>query len=249
MDNSMRRPTPFGKPLTSAGAEPDAPDPEAVPEAAGLPPEPPPEIVFRTPFPRPRVGALRNIIATALVGLAILGIVWYFDSPEGAGSSQAITLTAAATGPAPKVGKEAPDFRVQALDGQYYQLSDFRGQPVWINFWASWCPPCRAENPDIQAVYEANRANGLVVLGVAIGEEDGAVRGYVERTGLTYLNGLDRGTDIAASYRIVGIPTHFFVDRDGILREWRIGSMSKKTMEKNVDKIMVAAAGGGEGGP
>ncbi len=237
MDNSMRRSSPFGGPPVSVSPDPETPPPGEDPQDASAPP---PEIIFRTPFPRPKVGALRNIIATLVVGLAIVGIVWYFDSP--AASSQSITLTAAATGPAPKVGEAAPDFKVQALDGKFYQLSDFRGKPVWINFWASWCPPCRAENPDIQAVYDANQANGLVVLGIAIGEEDGNVRGYVERTGLNYTIGLDRGTDIAAAYRIVGIPTHFFIDKDGILREWRIGSMSKKVMEKNVAKIM-----GGDG--
>lgn len=243
MDNSLRRTT-FGSP--AIGPEPGG---STEPERAALPAEPPPEIAFKTPFPRPKVGALRNILATVIVGLAIIGLVWYFDSPSGAGSSQSITLTAAASGPAPKIGREAPDFSVQTLDGQTYNLSDFRGQPVWINFWASWCPPCRAENPDIQAVYEANKADGLVVLGIAIGEEDGTVRGYVDRTGLTYDIGLDRGTDIAAKYRIVGIPTHFFIDRDGILREWRIGSMSKKTMEKKVAEVMVAAEGGAESSP
>lgn len=244
MDNSIRGPTSFGKPVLNAGAELETPE-EAPPQDETVQADLPPEIIFRTPFPRPRVGALRNIIATAFVGLAILGIVWYVDSPTDAGSSQSVNVTGKASGPAPKIGNVAPDFRVQALDGEYYNLSDFRGQPVWINFWASWCPPCRAENPDIQAVYEAKKADGLVVLGVAIGEEDGAVRGYVERTGLTFLNGLDRSTDIAATYRIVGIPTHYFIDRDGILREWRIGSMSKKTMEKNVDKIMAATESGG----
>ena len=215
--------------------EPDTPPPGDDPQDA---PAPPPEIIFRTPFPRPKVGALRNIIATVFVGLAIVGIVWYFDSPSGVGSSQAFTPTGHASGPAPKIGQAAPDFTVQALDGKTYKLSDFRGKPVWINFWASWCPPCRAENPDIEEVYQANQANGLVVLGVAIGEEDGNVRGYVDRTGLNYTIGLDRGQDIAATYRIVGIPTHYFIDKDGILREWRIGSMSKKTMEKNVATIM-----------
>lgn len=244
MDNSFPGTTSFGDP------RPD-PDPAPEPGLEGAPaqPELPPEIVFRTPFPRPKIGALRNIIATVLVGVAIIGLVWYFDSPSGAGSSQSITLTAAASGPAPKVDKEAPDFTVQTLEGATYKLSDFKGQPVWISFWASWCPPCRAENPDIQAVYEANQADGLVILGVAIGEDDGTVRNYVKRTGLTFDIGLDRGTDIAASYRIVGIPTHFFVDRDGILREWRIGSMSKKTMEKKVAEIMVPAADGAENSP
>jgi len=228
-----------------------APLDEASTEPAGLPePAPeglPPELTFRTPFPRPAPGALRNIVATILVGLAIIGLVWYFDRPAGFGASQAITLTAAPSGPAPKIGQEAPDFTIQGLDGQTYRLSDFRGRPVWINFWASWCPPCRAENPDIREVYDANKDGGLVVLGIAIGETAGNVRGYVERTGLDYIIGLDQGTDVAATYRIVGIPTHFFVDPDGVLREWRIGSLSKKTMEKEVAEIM--ASGSQEGGP
>ncbi len=199
--------------------------------------ESPVEILARTPFPRPRPGALRNIIATLAVGAVIVGLVWFFDNP-GAATSQSITLTAAATGPAPRVDNPAPDFRVTTLDGQILQLSDFRGRPVWITFWATWCPPCRAENPDIQAVYEANRDQGLVIIALSIGEDADTVRSYVARTGLTYTIGLDQGTDIAAQYRIVGIPTHFFVDRDGIIRDWRIGSMSESTMRKKVDQIM-----------
>jgi len=193
---------------------------------------------MRPSFARPRAGALRNIVATIAVGAIIIALVWFFDRPGGGANSQSITLTAAATGPAPRLDKEAPDFRMRGLDGKYYQLSDLRGRPVWINFWATWCPPCRAENPDIQETYEANKDKGLVILAVSIGEEADAVRGYVERTGISYTVGLDETTEIAARYRIVGIPTHFFIDRDGIIREWRIGSMSKKTMEKKVNEIM-----------
>jgi len=198
----------------------------------------PPELVLKPPFPRPRVGAVRNIVATVVVGLIILGLVWFFDSPGGFGVSESVNLTASASGPAPRVGREAPDFLVQELDGEYIRLSDFRGQPVWINFWATWCPPCRAETPDIQAVYEEREADGLVIIALSIGEDADTVRGYVERTGTTFTMGLDRDTAIAAQYRIVGIPTHYFVDADGILREWRIGSMSLKTMNKLVDEIM-----------
>ena len=200
------------------------PPPDAPPQEEDVPPE---EIIFRSPFPRPRAGALRNILATIVVGAVIVALVWFFDRPGGVGGSQAITLTAAASGPPPRVDQPAPDFR---------------GQPVWINFWATWCPPCRAENPDIQEVYEANKGDGLVVLALDIGEDTNTVRGYVKRTSLTYTVGLDQSTEIAARYRIVGIPTHFFVDRDGVLREWRIGSMSKKTMEKKVAEIMGPAA-------
>ena len=203
------------------------------------------DFIFRTPFRRPRAGALRNILATIAVGLVIVGLVWFFDRP-GAAGVQAITLSASPTGPAPRVGREAPDFTVRTLDGTDVKLSDYRGRPVWINFWATWCPPCRAETPDIQEVYEGHESDGLVVLAISIGESPSTVEGYVKRTGTTFTVAVDQATSVAAQYRIVGIPTHFFVDRDGVLREWRIGSMSKKTMEKKVGEILAPAAAGAE---
>jgi len=199
------------------------------------------ELLFRTPFRRPRVSALRNILATIAVGLVIVGLVWFFDRPNAAGV-QAITLSASPTGPAPRLEREAPDFSVRTLGGEDVRLSDFRGRPVWINFWATWCPPCRAEAPDIQEVYEAHESEGLVVLAISIGESTNTVADYIKRTGMTVTVGIDEGTNVAAQYRIVGIPTHFFIDREGVLREWRIGSMSKKTMESKVGEIMSPVA-------
>ncbi len=213
-------------------------------EAADEPPDIPEEdeeLLFRTPFRRPRAGALRNIIATIAVGAIIVGLVWFFDRPNAAGV-QAITLSASPTGPAPRLEREAPNFSLRTLDGKDVQLSDFRGRPVWINFWATWCPPCRAETPDIQEVYEAHESDGLVVLAISIGESPSTVSDYVKRTGTTFTTGVDEATSIAAQYRIVGIPTHFFIDREGVIREWRIGSMSKKTMESKVREIISPAA-------
>lgn len=198
------------------------------------------EAVSQSPFRPSGMGVVRNILATIALGIVIAGLVWFFDRPGDSTTSEPITLTAAASGSAPEVGEEAPDFRVQGLDGQSFQLSDFRGSAVWINFWASWCPPCRAESPDIEAVYQEKRDEGLVVLALSIGEGASAVRDYVERTGITFTVGLDEGTDIAAAYRIAGIPSHYFVDRDGILRESRVGSMSRETMEEEVDEILAA---------
>ncbi|HXF51423.1 MAG TPA: TlpA disulfide reductase family protein [Dehalococcoidia bacterium] len=187
---------------------------------------------------RPSPGALRNIVATALVGVAIAALVWFFDRP-GSAKSQAVTVTATAQGAAPRVGKPAPDFELTLLDGTKVRLSDYRGRPVWINFWASWCPPCRAENPDIQEVYEAHKdEHGLVLLAPAIGERREDVAGYMERADLHYPVGLDTDTQIAANYRVLGIPTHVFVDADGIVREIRVGAMSKKTMEKMIQKLL-----------
>ncbi|MEK7693023.1 MAG: TlpA disulfide reductase family protein [Chloroflexota bacterium] len=187
---------------------------------------------------RPTPGALRNIVATVLVGVAIAALVWVFDRP-GAANSQSVTVTAAATGAAPKVGKPAPDFELTMIDGTKARLSDFKGRPVWINFWASWCPPCRAENPDIQDLYNAHKdADGLVLLAPAIGEGRDSVAGYMQRADLQYPVGTDSDTQIAANYRVLGIPTHIFVDRDGIIREIRVGAISKKTMEKKLAQII-----------
>lgn len=187
---------------------------------------------------RPTPGALRNIVATVLVGVAIAALVWVFDRP-GTANSQSVTVTAAAMGAAPQVGKPAPDFELTMIDGTKARLSDFNGRPVWINFWASWCPPCRAENPDIQDLYNAHKdADGLVLLAPAIGEGRDSVAGYMQRADLQYPVGTDSDTQIAANYRVLGIPTHIFVDRDGIIREIRVGAISKKTMEKKLAQII-----------
>jgi thiol-disulfide isomerase/thioredoxin len=190
---------------------------------------------------RPSPGALRNVVATVLVGVAIAAIVWFFDRP-GAANSQSVTVTAAAVGAGPKVGKPAPDFELTQIDGTTVWLSDFKGRPIWINFWASWCPPCRAENPDIEAAYNRHKdEHGLVLLAPAIGEGRDSVASYMGRADLSYPVGVDPTTQIAANYRVLGIPTHIFVDREGIIREIRVGAMSEKTMEKKLSEIITPA--------
>ena len=127
------------------------------------------------------------------------------------------------------------DFTLKDMYGRDVKLSDYRGKVVLLNFWATWCPPCRAENPDIEEVYNEHKdIDGLVLLAPAIGESRDTVAGYMERTDLHYPVGSDPTTQISANYRVLGIPTHIFVDREGIVRDMRVGAMSKKTMEKKV---------------
>lgn len=220
----------------SSMQQPGVPEPDA-----SEPEEEPFEDYFRTPFRRPSAGSVRNVVGTLVVAVLIIGAVWFIEG-SGSSTSQAITLTASASGPAPRLGEPAPAFDMRTLDGQIVSLSDYKGQPVWIAFGASWCPPCRAENPDIEEMYQKYKDQGLVILAPSIGEDAGTVSAYVKRTGLTYTVGVDETTQLAANYRIVGIPTHFFIDRDGVLRVWRIGSMSPKTMEKNIEKILSTSA-------
>ncbi len=121
-----------------------------------------------------RARIARSLVLTLALCAAAASLVWFFDRTPEAEGSQAITLSATAKGPGPRLGNVAPDFELLSLDGEVIDLQSFRGQPVWITFWASWCPPCRAESPELVAAYERHAADGLVIIAVDVGRS-GAV--------------------------------------------------------------------------
>lgn len=119
----------------------------------------------------------------------------------------------------PKVGTAAPDFVTEDVYGNPVRLSQFRGQPVWLMFWGSWCPPCRAEFPDIQAAYAQLAPRGLKMLGVSLRESPLEAATYAARNGATFLVLSDPDErDTGATYPILNFPTHIFIDSDGIIR-------------------------------
>ena len=135
-------------------------------------------------------------------------------------------------GPAPgvglKVGDLAPEFEATRDDGSTYQLTDLDGRPirlgdmrgkaVWVNFWASWCPPCQQETPTIREMAARYRDAGLVVVGIAVQETSPSdVRAYAERYDLDYTIGFDASGDIFRRYRVYGLPTQFFIRPDGVI--------------------------------
>lgn len=153
------------------------------------------------------------------------------------------------------VGQPAPDFPLTALDGQPGRLSDYAGRPVWINVWASWCAPCRAEMPDIHAVYQEERSKellaasardggsgdetGLALLLVSIGEDASVVRRYAATTRVIELPVfVDPSYTIAEQYRINGLPTHYFIGRDGAIRDLAIGGLKPGAMRQRLAKIL-----------
>ena len=138
-----------------------------------------------------------------------------------------------------RVGEPAPDFRLENLDGQSISLSDFRGKPILLNFWATWCPPCVSEMPYIQQVYEEWSGKGLVVLAVNIGESSPKVKGFLQAHDLSLPVLLDTKENTAEKYNITGIPASFFIDSDGIIREKIIGAFPNKgAIETHLNKIM-----------
>ena len=140
-----------------------------------------------------------------------------------------------------EIGNLAPDFQLDNLDGQSVSLSDFRGKPVLVNFWASWCPPCRSEMPFIQDVFADKEwvEEGLVVLAIDIGESPSTVREFVKTDGLTFPVLLDITGDMSNEYRVRAIPTTFFINREGIIQDIRIGPFSSSLeIERSLREII-----------
>jgi cytochrome c biogenesis protein CcmG, thiol:disulfide interchange protein DsbE len=189
-----------------------------------------------------RRNIVRNVITAAILGVAIAGAMWVFTRGGESGASQAVTLAASSSGPAPRVGNEAPDFRVRLLDGTVAKLSDFRGRPVWLSFWATWCPPCRSESVEIEGAYEEHLDQGMVVLAIDLGESPGTIKSYVEKAGLSYAIGVDETTQVAALYHVAGLPNHFFIDADGVLREWRVGQLGQGAIDEGIASILPTGA-------
>jgi peroxiredoxin len=179
-----------------------------------------------------RTSARGTLIIMAITAAVILGVAYLSDRRDttGEGALTAVTVTGSASGAAPVVGAQAPDFAALRSDGTAFKLSDYVGQPVWLTFGASWCQPCRAENPDIEATYR-KFAGEIAVLQVYMSEDAATVEDYATRVGLTYITVPDPSERLAAEYRILGIPSHFFVDADGTLQQIKIGSLDPASME------------------
>jgi cytochrome c biogenesis protein CcmG/thiol:disulfide interchange protein DsbE len=150
-------------------------------------------------------------------------------------------------GPAPAQGLQpgdiAPEFEAPLADGSTYQLTDLDGNPirladlrgkaVWVNFWASWCPPCQQETPIIREMADRYRDKGLVVVGIAVQETEPAdIRAYAQRYELEYTIGFDASGHIFRRYRVFGLPTQFFIRPDGTIA----------SVGKTVDEASAVAA-------
>lgn len=174
-------------------------------------------------------------LGTLLVLAGIAGVVmiatYYIDSPSKSTSGvTAITLSSAEGAPL-KLNTPARDFTATTVDGKTVSLSSFRGHPIWLTFGASWCAACQAEAPDIEATYEKFKGQGVVVLAVFISEGTENVRDYADRVGLSFLKVADPQTQIASAYRVLGIPTNYYIDSKGILRSIKVGSLNPERME------------------
>lgn len=144
------------------------------------------------------------------------------------------------------IGEPVPDLILRSVDGSLIQLSDFRGKTVVLNFWATWCPPCRAEMPDFQALFEEREsADDLVIIAVDKIDEDSvsAVEKFVVEFELTFPIVFDTaGVEVYNRFGVRGLPATFFIDRDGILRAQNFGPVFGNLLEEGVAAADAAGA-------
>jgi cytochrome c biogenesis protein CcmG/thiol:disulfide interchange protein DsbE len=177
-----------------------------------------------TPVPpaRPPAGRLARpaayLAVFSVLGLLGWGLVRSSNGPLGSGP--------------------APDFSLTDFDGSTVTLSDLRGQVVIINFWASWCPPCREEAAYLEETWRAYQGRGVVFIGVDWVDTEKEALAYIDEFDISYFNGPDLGTRIAQAYRIRGVPETFFVDKSGQLRGVKIGPLYPPELEDRIDELI-----------
>ncbi|EWG09761.1 TlpA disulfide reductase family protein [Cytobacillus firmus] len=137
-------------------------------------------------------------------------------------------------------GSLAPDFELTDMEGNPVKLSDYRGKAVLLNFWASWCPPCRAEMPHMEKLYKKYKDKKFDILAVNLTNTEknkGDAEKFVKELGLTFTIPMDVKGTVGADYNIMAYPTSYFIDSDGVIREKVLGALNEEYMEKEIKKL------------
>jgi cytochrome c biogenesis protein CcmG, thiol:disulfide interchange protein DsbE len=163
-----------------------------------------------------------------------------------AGASWTILSMNPSVGPknsmsAPQTGFPAPDFTLYTPTGETYTLSELKGKAVLVNLWATWCPPCRAEMPAIQAIYDEYKDQGFVVLAINMTAQDNAlnIAPFLAEYGLNFPVLLDETGEISTVYQLRSLPSSYFINRAGVISEVVIGGpMAEALLRTRVEKIL-----------
>lgn len=196
---------------------------------------------------RPGAGVRYGLAALSVLVLVAFALyaAYLASRVEDVTAAQPIAVPGSGPTGAFGTGLAAPDFALTDSEGKSVRMSDYAGRPVWINIWASWCAPCRAEMPDINTVYneirvrdaQAGRDDGLALLLVSIGEDPEAVRRYLQSTGYQLTALVDPTFSITQRYRVNGLPTHYFIGRDGTIKELAIGGLKPNGMRSRLARF------------
>lgn len=198
-------------------------------------------------------GALSSLALPLLIVATIVGGLYYIEQRRGGGGAASsgsggfgIVLLPpekdpTGRGPSAEAGRAAPDFLLETLDGGQLRLSDQQGRPVLVNFWASWCTPCRKEMPEIVRAYDAQKANGLQVIGVDLQENGDVVRSFAQEFGMTFPIVMDRNGSVGDAWRlggpVQGMPSSYFIDARGVVQARVSGPLTAETLSQQLRSI------------
>jgi peroxiredoxin len=190
------------------------------------------------------------LVGGAAVALLLVGLVVILVSGGDAAEEPAISRQPSSTGPATvavdstllespdsavlQAGTVAPDFSYTLTDGTTRRLSDLRGQKVLVNFWATWCPPCRAEMPDMQQALERHQAEGFTILAVNSGETQAEVEAFADEFALGFPLIVNESNDISMGYAARNLPTSYFINTDGTIYLVQRGLMTTEFIEQQL---------------
>jgi peroxiredoxin len=176
-----------------------------------------------------------RILAMALIGagLVVIGVAAWLLLP-GLIAGRPTELTAI---PA-QVNYLAPDLSLTDLQGNPVSLSDFRGQTVLVNNWATWCPPCKEEMPELQAYYEARQGQGFTIVAIEAGDPAAEVSDFVRRFGLTFPVWIDPTLKATAAFRNPGLPSSYVIDASGRVRLAWAGAINREKLEQYVTPLL-----------
>ncbi|MGH7267738.1 MAG: TlpA family protein disulfide reductase [Candidatus Rokuibacteriota bacterium] len=150
----------------------------------------------------------------------------------------------------PMIGRHAPAFALTLFDGRALRLEDLRGRVVLVNFWASWCPPCRAEASTLEATWRRLQTQGVVFVGINTQDEEPRAREFLEEFGISFPNGRDAGGRVAVDYGVWGLPEAFIVDHEGRITYKHIGTLAPALLVAKIDEarrgVVTAMQGRGD---
>ncbi len=172
------------------------------------------------------VNKISKDMQRALPFLMLISVLFVFTSCTGEST------------PDLSIGGKAPDFELYDLDGNIHKLNDYKGQPVLLNFWATWCGPCRSEMPHLEEVYKKWKDDNLVFFAVNVGESSTDVTSFMDYFGFEMPVLMDSTKIVTRKYGVSGIPTTYFIDEDGIIQNRVVGAFpDRETIEKYVVKL------------
>ncbi|MEK6265293.1 MAG: TlpA family protein disulfide reductase [Clostridium sp.] len=187
------------------------------------------------------------LIAVVLIGVSIFTVKNYnASSPKATPSVEntdknGTTENKTSTKPIginPSVIKtKAVDFKLKDLDGNEVSLSDLKGKKVFLNFWATWCPPCKEEMPDIEKLYQETKDSDLVIVAIEIGEPLSTVKSFIDSNKYNFKVLIDPSQSVATQYNIAAIPTSYFIDVDGNIISKNVGAMNIEQMREYIKTL------------